>query len=260
MEVEETKIHREEKEMDKISLPQTCFDMLSKEVALERVAGLEDLEHLKLANGEDGGSIKIYKGEKIEKVTMVEFKFNQEGVALPQHKNELGLGSQLFQIIPDFSYKIPIWGINGNIMKNGDFTFDTDLSFGFDLVMDYEFTMNYLDPFNDVYKKYWNHPDFKRVHLDDTTTWVRSYISPVFIIVETALDKANTVYDLCSEFIKLWVRIWKEAERKDETFKEAQKRRVISQYSGMKGTDRMAMILKKIYGEETFSKFFKAMT
>ena len=246
--------------MDRISLPQTCFDLLAKEVALERITGLEDLEHLKLANGEDGGSIKIYRGEKIEKVTMVELKFNREGVPLPHLKNELALGSQLFQIIPDFSYQIPIWYINGHIMKNGEFGFDTDFSFGFDLVMESEFTMKYLDPFNTVYKKYWNHPDFKRVHLDDTTTWVRSYISPVFIIVETTLDKANTVYDLCSEFIKLWVRIWKEAERKDETFKEAQKRRILSQYSGMKDTDRVATILEKIYDEENFSKFFRAMT
>ena len=246
--------------MDRISLPQTCFDMLSKEVDLERVTGLEDLEHLKLANGEDGGSIKIYKGEKIEKVTMVELKFNREGVPFPHLKNEPVLGTQLFQIRPDLSYKIPIWYINGHIMKNGEFGFDTDFSFGFDLVMESEFTMNYLEPFNAIYKKYWNHPDFKRVHLDDTTTWVRLYISPVFIMVETTLDKANTVYDLCSEFIKLWVRIWKEAERKDETFKEAQKRRVLSQYSGTKDTDRVATILKKIYDEENFSKFFRAMT
>jgi flagellar motility protein MotE (MotC chaperone) len=56
------------------------------------------------------------------------------------------------------------------------------------------------------------------------------------------------------------VRIWKEAERKDESFKEAQKRRVLSQYSGMKDTDRVATILKKIYDEENFSKFYRAMT
>ena len=80
--------------MDRISLPQTCFDILSKEVALERVTGFEDLEHLKLANGEDGGSIQIYKGEKIEKVIMVEFEFNREGVPLPHLKNELALGAQ----------------------------------------------------------------------------------------------------------------------------------------------------------------------
>ena len=246
--------------MDRISLPQTCFDMLSKEVALERVRGLEDLEHLKLANGEDGGSIRIYKGEKIDKVTLVDLKFNRGGVRLPHLKNRLALGSQLFQIIPDFSYKIPIWGINGHVMKNGDFGFDTDFSFGFDLVMDYEFTMKYLEPFNKVYKKYWNHPDFERVYLDETTTWVRSYISPAFIIVETTLDRANTVYALCSEFIKLWVRMLKDAEKKDEAFKEAQKRRIVSQYSGMKGTDRMAVILKEIYGEGNFSTFFKAMT
>ena len=246
--------------MNKISVPQTCFDLLSREVALERVAGFEGLEHLKLANGEDGGSIQIYKGEGIEKVTLVDLEFNRGGVPFPHLKNELALGAQLFQITPDFSYKIPIWGINGHIMKNGDFPFDTDLSFGFDLVADYEFTMEYLEPFNDVYKKYWNHPDFKRVHLDDTTTWVRSYISPVFVMVETTLDKANTIYDLCSEFIKLWVRIWKEAERKDEAFEEAQERRILSQYSGMQSTDRTAIMLKEIYGEETFSEFFKAMT
>ena len=234
--------------------------MLSKEVPLQRVTGLEDLEHLKLANGEDGGSIQIYKGEKIGKVTMVEFKFNRGGVPLPHLKNELALGSQLFQIFPDLSYKIPIWGINMHIMKNGDCGFDTDFSFGFDLVMDYEFTMKYLEPFNTLYKKYWNHPDFKRVHLDETTTWVRSYISPVFIIVETTSDKIKTVYELCGELITCWLRMWRDAEKRDDAFKEAQQKRIASQYSGMKGTDRMGFILKKIYGEETFSRFFKAMT
>ena len=246
--------------MERMSLTQRCFDLLSKEVPLQRVVGFEDLEHLKLLNGEDGGSIQIYKGEKIEKVTMAEFKFNREGVPLPHLKNELALGSQVFQIFPDLSYKLPVWGINGNIRKNGDFGFDTDFSFGFDLVMDYEFTMKYLEPFNAVYKKYWNHPDFKRIHLDDTTTWIRTYISPVYIIVETTLDKANTVYDLCGEFIKRWVLMWKDAEKMDETFKEAQKRRLHSLFSGMKGTDRMGFLLKKIYGEETFSRLFKALT
>jgi hypothetical protein len=234
--------------------------MLSKEVTLEKIKGLEDLEHLKLANGEDGGSIQIYRGPKIEKVTLVDLKFGREGVPLPHHNNELALSSPLFQIIPDFSYKIPMWGIRGHITKNGIFGFDTDFSFGFDLVMNYDYTMKYLEPFNAVYKKYWNHPDFKRVHLDETTTWVRSYISPAFIIVETTVKKAQTVYDLCSEFIKLWVRMWKEAEKCDEAFKETQKRRIFCQYSGMRGTDRMTPVLRKIYGEETFSKFYKAMT
>jgi hypothetical protein len=168
------------------------------------------------------------------------------------------MGSELFQVIPDFSYKIPIWGINTVIMRDGTYTFDTDFSFGFDLVMDYEFTMKYLEPFNEIYKQYCGHRDFKRVFLDETTTWVRAYISPAFIIAETTVDKRETVYELCSEFIKLWVKIYKEADRKDEALRENQKKRIQSQYYGMKDTDRVAQVILKIFGQETFSKFFKA--
>jgi len=240
------------------TLPEVCFELLSKEVQLERVSGFGDLEKVKLLNGEDGGGIKLYRGERIDKATLVDFTF-RSGVAIPHYNNAAAVGAEVFQILPDLSYKVPIWGINSIILKNGEYHFDTDFSFGFDLVMDYEFTMKYLEPFNEVYKRFCGHPDFQRVTLDKTTTWVRSYISPVFIIAETTVDKVNTVYDLCAEFIRLWVRIWKEAEKKDDTFKQAQKKRIFSQYAGMKETDRMGKVLKQIYGEETFMKFFKAM-
>jgi hypothetical protein len=240
------------------SLTEVCFELLSKEVKLERVTGFEDLENVRLLNGEEGGGIKIYQGERIGKVTLVDFRF-KSGAPIPHYDNAIAVGAEVFQILPDLSCKVPIWGINSIILKNGEYHFDTDFSFGFDLVMDYEFTMKYLEPFNEVYKKFCRHPDFKRVTLDKTTTWVRAYISPVFIIAETTVDKVDTVYDLCAEFIKLWVRIWKEAEKRDEVFKQAQKKRIFSQYAGMKDTDRMGKVLKQIYGEETFMKFFKAM-
>jgi hypothetical protein len=243
--------------METKSLSEFCLELLSKEVRLQKTSGFDDIEHVKLLTGEDGGGIKIYGGERIEKVTLVDFKFGQ-GVPIPSQGNRIGIGSELFQIIPDFSYKIPIWGINTVIMQDGTYTFDTDFSFGFDLVMDYEFTMKYLEPFNEVYKKYCGHKDFKRVFLDETTTWVRAYISPAFIIAETTGDKRETVYELCSEFIKLWVKIYREADRKDETFKENQKKRIHSQYYGMKDTDRVAQVILKIFGQETFSRFFKA--
>jgi hypothetical protein len=240
------------------SLPEVCFELLSQEVRLERIPGFEDLEQVKLANGEKGGGIKIYKGDRIDKVTLVDFQF-KSGVPIPHYDNAIGVGAEVFQILPDFSYKVPIWGINSIIFKDGNYYFDTDFSFGFDLVMDYEFTMKYLNPFNEVYKKFSGHPNFKRVTLDETTTWVRTYISPVFIIAETTVDKVDTVYELCAEFIKLWVKIWREAEKSDEAFKQSQKKRIFSQYAGMKNTDRMGKVLKQIYGEETFMKFFKAM-
>jgi hypothetical protein len=244
--------------MQSKTLPEVCFELLLKEIKLERVPGFEDLENVKLANGEEGGGIKIYKGNKIEKVTLVDFEF-ERGAPIPHYDNAMGVGAEVFQILPDLSYKVPIWGVNSIILKNGEYHFDTDFSFGFDLVMDYEFTMKYLDPFNEVYKKFSKHPNLKRVTLDETTTWVRTYISPVFIIAETTVDKVNTVYELCSEFIKLWVNIWREAEKRDEAYKQAQKKRIISQYAGMKDTDRMGKVLRQIYGEETFLKFFRAM-
>lgn len=240
------------------SLTEVCFELLSKEVKLERISGFEDLENVKLLNGEEGGGIKIYRGDRIDKVTLVDFRF-KSGAPIPHYDNAIAVGAEVFQILPDLSCKVPIWGINSIILKNGEYHFDTDFSFGFDLVMDYEFTMKYLEPFNEVYKKFCRHPDLKRVTLDNTTTWVRTYISPVFIIAETTVDKVDTVYDLCAEFIRLWVRIWKEAEKRDEAFKQTQKRRIFSQYAGMKDTDRMGKVLKQIYGEETFIKFFRAM-
>jgi hypothetical protein len=244
--------------MQNKSLSEICFELLSREVKLEKILGFEDLENVKLLNGEEGGGIKVYKGDRIDKVTLVDFRF-KGGVPIPHYDNAIGVGAEVFQILPDLSYKVPIWGINSIILKNGEYHFDTDFSFGFDLVMDYPFTMKYLEPFNEVYKKFSIHPNFKRVTLDKTTTWVRAYISPVFIIAETTVDKVDTVYDLCAEFIKLWVRIWKEADKKDEVFKQAQKKRIFSQYAGMKDTDRMGKVLKQIYGEETFMKFFRAM-
>jgi len=244
--------------MQSKTLPEVCFELLSREVKLEKIPGFEDLENVKLLNGENGGGIKIYKGDRIDKVTLVDFRF-KSGAPIPHYDNAISVGAEVFQILPDLSCKMPIWGINSIIFKDGGYYFDTDFSFGFDPVMDYEFVMKYLDPFNEMYKKFCKHPDFKRVTLDETTTWVRTYISPVFVIAETIVDKVDTVYDLCAEFIKLWVRIWKEAEKRDEVFKQAQKKRILSQYAGMKDTDRMGKVLRKIYGEETFMKFFRAM-
>jgi len=240
------------------TLTEFCFKRLSREIALERITGFEDIEKVQTASGEDGGGIKLYRGDKIDKVSLVDFTFGQ-GAPVPHYDNGISTGSELFQIIPDYSYKLPVWGINSVIMKNGEYHFDTDFSFGFDLVMDYEYTMKYLDPFNEIYEKFCRHPDLTRVFLDETTTWVRTYISPVFIIARTTVDKVQTVYDLCDEIIKLWVRMYREAEKGDDAFKKKQQQRINSQYAGMNDTDRMAKVILGIYGQETFKKFFKAM-
>jgi len=119
--------------MDGQGLTTYCFETLSKEVPLQRVPGLDDLEHVKLLNGQDGGSIKIYQGEKIDKVTLVDLNFG-DGIPVPHHDNALSVGSEIFQILPDLTYKMPIWGINSIVMKDGAYYFDTDFTFGFDLV------------------------------------------------------------------------------------------------------------------------------
>jgi hypothetical protein len=235
-----------------------CFETLSKELPLQRVSGLDELENVKLLSGQDGGGIKIYQGDKIDKVTLVDFNFG-DGIPIPHHGNALSVGSELFQILPDLTYKMPIWGINSIVMKDGTYYFDTDFTFGFDLVMEYDFTMNYLDPFNEVYKKFWNHKDFKRVYLDETTTWVRTYISPVFVMVATRVETIATVYELCAELIRCWLTMYKDAEKRDEAFKQSQLTRIKAQYAGMQQTDRMGKVIMNAYGQETFSKFFKAM-
>jgi len=240
------------------SLTQFCFETLAKEIQLEKVTGLEDIEKVKLLSGEDGGGIRLYKADKIAKVSLVDFRY-ASGVPIPHHDNALSVGAEIFQILPDFSYKLPIWGINSVIFKDGRYNFDTDLSFGFDLVTDYEFTMKYLEPFDAVYKKFLTHKDFRTVPMNETITWVRTYISPVFVIAETRDGKMDTVFELCAEFIKLWVRMYREAEKVDDAFKEKQKQRIKCQYDGMRQTDRMGKILLGVYGKDTFANFFKAM-
>jgi hypothetical protein len=240
------------------SLTQFCFETLAKEIQLEKVTGLEDIEKVKLLSGEEGGGIRLYKADKIAKVSLVDFRY-ASGVPIPHHDNELSVGAEIFQILPDFSYKLPIWGINSVIFKDGRYNFDTDLSFGFDLVTDYAFTMKYLEPFDALHKKFLTHKDFQAVPMSETTTWVRTYISPVFVIAETRVEKIDMVFELCAEFIKLWVRMYREAEKVDDAFKEKQKQRIKCQYDGMRQTDRMGKILLGVYGKETFAKFFKAM-
>ena len=245
--------------MGEKSLTEFCFETLAKEVNLQRVSGLDDVAKVKLLSGEDGGGIKVYKGdEKIDKITLVDLKYG-DGIPIPHHDNAFSTGSEIFQILPDLTYKLPIWGINSVVMKDGSYYFDTDFTFGFDLVTDYEFTMKYLNPFNQVYKKFWNHKDFKRVFLDETTTWVRTYISPVFVMVTTRVENVATVYELCSEFIKCWLIMAKEAEKGDEAFKQDQLKRIKSQYAGMQQTDRMGKVILEAYGQEAFSKLMKAM-
>ncbi len=239
------------------SLTQFCFETLAKEIKLDKVTGLEDIEQVQLLSGEEGGGISLYKG-KIDKVSLVDFKY-ASGVPITHHDNALSVGAEIFQILPDFSWKLPIWGINSVIFKDGRYNFDTDLSFGFDLVTDYAFTMKYLEPFDALHKKFRTHRDFHPVTMDQTTTWVRTYISPVFVIAETRVEKIDTVFELCAEFIKFWVRMYRKAEKADDAFKEKQKQRIKCQYDGMRQTDRMGKILLGVYGKDTFAKFFKAM-
>jgi len=104
--------------MEKQSLPEYCFDALSKEIPLERITGLEDLEQLRLPDGKDGGTIRKYKGEGIDNVSMVHFKFG-EGIPVPHRNNQIVTDAELFVVKPDYAYKIPSWGINTIIAKDG---------------------------------------------------------------------------------------------------------------------------------------------
>lgn len=245
--------------MSRQSLPEACFETLTKDLPLQRFPGLDDLERIKLLNGGDGGGITMYRGDKINRVVLVDFKLG-DGVPIPHHENRLSTGAEIFQIAPDFSYKLPIFGINSVIMKDGVYYFDTDFSFGFDLVRDYDFVAKFIEPFQDAYVKYSLHPDFKIVPLAEMTPWVRTYISPLFITAVTAVEKVQTVYDLASELIGLWLRMYREAEPHGQDFKEMQQSRIQAQYAGMKNTDRMGKVLLDAYGKDTFSRFFKAMS
>jgi len=243
--------------MQQKSLPQVCLELLSREIPLQRVSGLDDLEKVQLISGEDGGGIKLYTGDKIKRVALVEFRFGR-GVPIPHHENRLATGAEIFSITPDLSYKLPVWGINSVIMKDGTYYFDTDFSFGVDLVREYDFVMRYLEPWDTVYKKFSRHPDLHIVPLADMTTWVRTYISPLFLTAITTTEKVKTVYDLAGEYIQLWLQMYRDATP-DPGLQEYQQQRLHAQYAGMKNTDRMGKVILEAFGKETFARFFKAM-
>ncbi len=111
-----------------------------------------------------------------------------------------------------------------------------------------------------MYTKFSLHPDFKIIPLSEMTTWVRTYISPLFITAITTVDKVQTVFDLASEYINLWAKMHTDAAPVNGDFKELQQSRIQAQYAGMKNTDRMGKVLLNAFGKETFSKFFKAMS
>ena len=244
--------------MNKRSLTNVCLEMLSKEINLQRIPGFEDIESVKLASGADGGGISLYNGEKIGKVTVAEFSYGN-GVPITHRQDRIGMTAELFQIMPDFSYKLPVWGIDSVLFEDGTYWFDTDFFFGFDLVMDYEFTMKYLEPFNEVYKKFFNNKDIKILSMAEVTTWVRTHISPCYIIAELPLAKVDAVYELAAELIKLWITMYNDAEKQDESFKKNQIKRITSIYGKMKDEERMADILRDVYGKETFAQLFQAI-
>jgi len=245
--------------MDKTTLTEFCFETFTREIDLQRVTGLDDVASVKLLNGEDGGGIRVYQGEKNVKVTLVDFKLG-EGVPVPHHDNRLCVGTEIFQISPDLTYKLPTWGINSIIMKDGYYYFDTDFSFGYDLVTDYDFVMKYITPFNETYQKHTQNPAFQMVSYYESTPWVRTYISPLFFTAIVKTDKLESVYDLAADFICLWIKMFRDAEPIDELFKERQVERLKAKNAGSKNSDRMGKVLFEAYGKETFTKFFKAMT
>ena len=244
--------------MNKRSLTNVCLEMLSKEINLQRIPGFEDIESVKLASGADGGGISLYSGEKIGKVTVADFSYGN-GVPITHRQDRIGMTAELFQIMPDFSYKLPAWGIDSVLFEDGTYWFDTDFFFGFDLVNDFDFVMKYLDPFNEVYKKFFNNKDIRVYSMAEVTTWVRTHISPCYIIAELPVAKVDAVYELASALIKLWVKMYNDAEKQDESFKKSQIKRITSIYGKMETGDRMAEILCDVYGKKTFAKLFQAI-
>ncbi|MBN2108500.1 MAG: hypothetical protein JW832_13830 [Deltaproteobacteria bacterium] len=245
--------------MSRKSLPEACFEILTQQVRLDRIPGFDDLEQVTLLSGADGGGLKIYRGDKINRVVLVDFKLG-EGEPVPHHENRPSVGAEIFQIAPDFNYKLPVFGINSVIMKDGTYYFDTDFSFGFDLVRDYDFVTKYIEPMQELYAQFSLHPDFKIIPLAEMTTWVRTYISPLFITAITTVDKIQTVFDLASEYIHLWTKMHRDAAPVTGDIRELQQSRIQAQYAGMKSTDRMGKVLLNAFGKDTFSKFFKAMS
>ncbi len=245
--------------MSATSLPEFCFETLSKEISLQRIEGLDEIENVKLLSGEDGGGIKVYTGERDTKVTLVDFKLG-DGVPVPHHDNRLCVGAEIFQIVPDLSYKMPTWGINSVIMKDGFYYFDTDFSFGFDLVFEYEYVKKYIAPFNDVYQEFTKNPDFKMVTFYESTPWVRTYISPLFFSAIAKTDKLDPVFKLAEALIEVWLKMYRDAEKGDDALKQRQQERLKARSAGSKDSDRMGKVLFGAYGQETFTKFFKAMT
>ena len=244
--------------MKKTSLTNVCLEILSKEINLQRIPGFEDIESVKLASGADGGGISLYNGEKIGKVTVADFSYGN-GVPITHRQDRIGMTAELFQIMPDFSYKLPAWGIDSVLFEDGTYWFDTDFFFGFDLVNDFDFVMKYLDPFNEVYKKFFNNKDIRVYSMAEIPTWVRTHISPCYIIAELPVAKVDAVYELASALIKLWVKMYNDAEKQDESFKKSQIKRITSIYGKMETGDRMAEILCDVYGKKTFAKLFQAI-
>ena len=106
------------------SLTEFCLETLSKNISLTRVPGLDDLAEVKLLTGEDGGGIKVFRGKHIDKVTLVDLHFG-DGIRVPHHDNRLSVQAEIFQILPDFTFKMPIWGINSIVMKDGSYYFES---------------------------------------------------------------------------------------------------------------------------------------
>ena len=240
-----------------ISLPGFCLETLSRSTQLSRIEGLDDLERVRLPGGRDGGGIKMYNAD-IFKATLVDFRLG-DGVPVPHHDNRLCAAAEIFQIAPDLNYRLPAWGINSVIMKDGTYYFDTDFSFGFDLVTDYDFVQTYIAPFNETYREFTAHPDFEMVSFYESTPWVRTCMSPLFFSAVTTRDRVEAVCELAAAFIGVWMGMYRDAETVDAAGREAQEKRLKARAAGSKDSDRMGRVLLDAYGRETFTRFFRAM-
>jgi hypothetical protein len=102
----------------KTSLTKICLEMLSKEIHLQKIPGFEDIASLKLSSGADGGGISLYNGEKISRVTAADLSYGN-GAPITHRQDRIGMTAELFQVMPDFSYKLPAWGIDSVLFEDG---------------------------------------------------------------------------------------------------------------------------------------------
>ena len=225
-------------------ITEQVYEKLTQTITLEQDTDFADLAELKALDDTTKGSIRVYRGDKIEKCTLGEISMAP------------GMDYCSVTLKPRPEYEIPRLGIN--YMVAGDtIQFDVDLYPPMDLVPRQEYVDTYYDLLKETYLAAKQAPHFAWRVSDHS--WMRLNTSPYFFMSACEAGCRDAVDALINAYVDVWLKTHAGQERVGEVAARAMQERRAWLDRWLREREPERHMVEKVFGVEMTHRMSKAM-